>query len=113
MWPLLIGFQQAKKPLFTGDHIGADAALRLGLITELVPEDRLDARVDDLAGQLASGALKAIGYTKLAINQTLRVLAQSAMEAGLGYETLSQMTADHAEAVAAFAAKRAPVFRGR
>lgn len=113
MWPLLIGFQQAKKLLFTGDHIGAEEALRLGLITELVPEDRLDARVDELAGQLASGALKAIGYTKLAINQTLRVLAQSTMEAGFGYETLSQMTADHAEAVEAFAAKRTPVFRGR
>jgi enoyl-CoA hydratase len=113
MWPLLCGFQKAKELLFLGDHIGAEEAQRIGLVNEVVDEDRLDARVDEIAGRLAAGALKAISYTKLAINQTLRMLAQSTMEAGLGYETLSQMTADHAEAVEAFAAKRTPAFRGR
>lgn len=113
MWPLLCGFQKAKELLFLGDHIDAAEALRIGLINEVVAEDMLDARVDELAERLSKGALKAIGYTKLAINQTLRVLAQSTMEAGFGYETLSQMTADHEEAVEAFAAKRKPDFKGR
>lgn len=113
MWPLLCGFQKAKELLFLGDHIGAEEALRIGLINEVVAEDKLDERVDELAGRLSKGALKAIGYTKLSINQTLRTLAQSTMEAGFGYETLSQMTADHKEAAVAFSEKRKPVFKGR
>ena len=113
MWPLLCGFQKAKELLFLGDHIPAEEALRIGLINEVVPEDELDARVNELANRLAGGALKAIGYTKLAINQTLRTLAQATMESGFGYETLSQMSDDHAEAVQAFAEKREPKFKGR
>lgn len=113
MWPLLCGFQKAKELLFLGDHIGAEEALRIGLINEVVPEDKLDERVDELANRLSKGALKAIGYTKQSINQTLRLLAQSTMEAGFGYETLTQMTADHEEAAAAFSEKRKPVFIGR
>ena len=65
----------------------------------------------ELADRLAAGASQAIGWTKLAINMSLRQLALSSMEMGFGLETLSQMTADHDEAVLAFAEKREPVFR--
>lgn len=113
MWPLLCGFQKAKELLFTGDIIEAEEAARLGLISRVVPDAELDAAVYGLAERLARGALKAIGYTKLAINQTLKQMAGSTFEFGIGLETLSQMTQDHEEAVAAFAEKRKPRFSGR
>lgn len=113
MWLLLIGFQQSRKRPSTGDHIDAEEALRLGLVNGLVPEDRPDAWLDELAAGLAAGARRAIGSTRLAITHTLRVLAQGTTEAGFGWETLSQTTADHAEAVEPSADRRAPVSRGR
>jgi enoyl-CoA hydratase len=113
MWPLLVGFQKAKELLFLGDHIDAAEAQRIGLVNEVVPADQLDEHVNALADRLAGGALKAIGWTKAAINQTIRTLAQSTMEVGLGLETLSHLTEDHREAVDAFAEKRKPRFRGR
>ena len=113
MWPLLVGFQRAKELLFLGDLIDAEEAQRIGLITHVVPPDQLDDKVYGLAERLAGGATRAIGWTKAAMNHTLRMLAAGTMEAGFGYETLSQLTADHAEAVAAFREKRKPRFTGR
>jgi enoyl-CoA hydratase len=113
MWPLLCGMQKAKELLFTGDLVDAHEAARLGLVARVVPDAELDAAVYGLAERLAGGALKAIGYTKLAINQTLKQLAAGTFEFGIGLETLSQMTKDHEEAVAAFAEKRKPRFVGR
>jgi enoyl-CoA hydratase len=110
MWPMLIGVQKAKEYLFLGDQITAREAERLGLINYCVDPSTLDAKVEELADRLASGASQAIGWTKLAINMSLRQLALSSMEMGFGLETLSQMTADHDEAVRAFAEKREPNF---
>ena len=95
MWPLLCGFQKAKELLFTGDLVDAGEAARIGLVSRVVPDAELDAAVYGLAERLAAGALRAIGYTKLAVNQTLKQLAGSTFEFGIGLETLSQMTKDH------------------
>jgi enoyl-CoA hydratase len=113
MWPLLIGFQKAKELLLLGDHIGAVEAARLGLITHAVPAAELDARVDDLVARLSKLPPFALRGTKKAINHTLRQLALATFEYGVSLETQSQLTRDHAEAVAAFVDKRKPVFTGR
>jgi enoyl-CoA hydratase len=110
MWPMLIGFQKAKEYLLLGDQMTAREAERLGLVNYCVPQPELDDKVNEIAMRLASGASRAIGWTKQAINMTLRQLALSSMEIGFGLETLSQLSTDHAEAVAAFAEKREPRF---
>ncbi len=113
MWPLLIGFQRAKELLFLGDTVSATEAARLGLITHAVPDAQLDARVDELAQRLAKMPPFALRGTKKAIHHTLRQLALSTFEYGVSLETQSQLTRDHAEAVAAFIDKRRPVYTGR
>jgi enoyl-CoA hydratase len=113
MWPLQIGFLKAKEYLFTGDAMDAQEALRLGMVNYVVPADQLDAKVYAMADRLANGASYAIRLTKKAINTTLKTLAQATMEAGLGLETLSHLSQDHAEAVEAFLEKRKPNFVGR
>jgi enoyl-CoA hydratase len=113
MWPMLIGFQKAKELLFLGDNISAAEAARLGLITHAVPAAELDARIDELVQRLLKLPPFALRGTKKAINHTLKGLALATFEYGVSLETQSQLTQDHAEAVAAFIEKRRPAFTGR
>jgi enoyl-CoA hydratase len=113
IWPQLIGFARAKEYLFTGDLMTAAEAERIGLINRAVPADRLDETVYGLAHRLAEGPMKAIRWTKQAINVPLRQLAHSMMDLSLSLETQSNLSRDHQEAVRAFAEKRKPGFIGR
>ena len=113
IWPQLVGYARAKEYLMTGDLMSAQEAERIGLINHVVPTADLDAKVGELATKLARGARKAIRWTKMATNIGLKQLAHTMMDASLAYESLSNRTADHQEAVRAFREKRKPVFVGR
>jgi len=112
IWPQLVGYAKAKKYLFTGELLTAADAERIGLLTEVVGRDQLDAAVDALAQRIAAGATKAIRWTKIATNLPLRALLHAHFDAGIAYECLSNRSADHAEAVRAFAERRKPQFSG-
>lgn len=113
IWPQLIGYARAKEYLLTGDMLDAREAERIGLISRAVPRDQLDARVNAIAQKLAGGPTKAIKWTKASINLPLRQLAHSMLDASLAYEAITNMGADHQEAVKAFQEKRKPRFTGR
>ena len=113
IWPALVGYARAKKYLLTGDPITGAEAAAIGLVTEAVPADQLDARVDEIARSLANGAAVAIRLTKRAINMSLRQQMDALIEAHLGYETMSHLSVDHREAVTAFLERRDPAFTGR
>jgi len=113
IWPALIGFAKAKRYLLTGEPITGTEAERIGLVSEAVPAERLDARVAEIAEELANGAAVAIRLTKKSVNMALRQLMATQIEAHLGYETMSYMSADHREATHAFVERRPPVFTGR
>lgn len=112
IWPQLIGYNRAKEFLFTGDPLLAPEAARIGLINHAVPAAELDARVNEFAQRLANGAARAIQWTKASINIGLKQLAHSMMDASMAYEALSNVTADHREAVQAMIEKRKPEFSG-
>lgn len=113
IWPQLVGYARAKEYLMTGDLIPAPEAARMGLINHAVPAADLDARVNEFAERLASGATKAIRWSKMSVNIGLRQLAHSIMDASLAYEAMSNRTADHQEAVNAFRERRPPKFTGK
>nr|WP_145550138.1 enoyl-CoA hydratase-related protein [Variovorax boronicumulans] len=113
IWPQLVGYAKAKKYLLTGELMAAAEAERIGLVTEVVPRAELDAHVAALAQRLAAGATKAIRWSKVTTNLPLRQLFHSYFDAGVAYECMSNLTADHAEAVRAFREHRPPVFTGR
>jgi len=110
IWPQLIGFARAKEYLMTGELLPAREACNIGLINHVVAPDELDARVAEFCDRLLNGATRAIRWTKVAVNLELKRIAHATMDAGLAYEALTNMTADHQEAVHAFREKRQPRF---
>ena len=111
--PYIIGYMRAKEMLLTGLLISAEEGRQMGLINHVVPAAELDERVALIVGRLAHGATQAIRYTKLAMNSRLRAEAQSQMGVLMAYESLSNRTADHAEAISAMRNKRKPKFTGK
>ena len=74
--------------------------------------EELDGAVDAFAERLLKGATKAIRWSKTVTNIELKRIVHQVMDASVAYEALSNRTADHQEAVAAFRAKRTPTFTG-
>lgn len=112
LWPQLIGYVKAKKYLLTGDLMTAMEAERIGLLSDVVPLERLDDASYGLAARIAAGALKAIRWTKVTANLPLKQLVHSHFDAGVAYEMLSNLSSDHREAVAAFKERRDAIFTG-
>jgi enoyl-CoA hydratase len=110
IWPQLVGYARAKEYLMTGDLLTAAEAERIGLVNHVTTLEELDGAVDRLARRLANGAQKAIRWTKATVNIGLKQLADQMLDAGLAYELVSNLSADHQAAVAAFREGRAPVF---
>ena len=70
--PRLVGTGNAYKLLYTGDLIGADEALRIGLVDEVVPAAELRTRALALAAAIAEKSPVALQLIKEAVRASLR-----------------------------------------
>jgi enoyl-CoA hydratase/carnithine racemase len=68
-----LGPRKAKEILFTGRPVTADEAEKTGMVNKVVPRDRLDAEVRELAEQIARMPPFGLRQAKRAVNQTLDV----------------------------------------
>jgi 2-(1,2-epoxy-1,2-dihydrophenyl)acetyl-CoA isomerase len=110
--PRLIGPQRAKELFFFGDDLPAAEAERLGLVNRVVPRDRLADVAGEWASRLATGPTRAIAMAKHLTNQSLESDRTTALwDEAVGQELVTG-TEDCREGLAAFAERRAPVFRG-
>ncbi|WP_304455265.1 enoyl-CoA hydratase-related protein [Nocardiopsis sp. YSL2] len=109
-----LGQARAMEMMLLGTVIGADRALELGLVTEVVDDDAWAERAREVALRLAAGPTSAF----VAAKREVRAAASGAQELPelLAEEADLQnqlgVTADHAGAVKAFLDKRAPTFTG-
>ncbi|MBX3464907.1 MAG: enoyl-CoA hydratase/isomerase family protein [Planctomycetes bacterium] len=94
-----IGFPRALELMLTGRVVGADEALRLGLVHEVVPDDRLLARADELAQQLAALPATALQLTKRAAYRSWHADEATALELAATYQGIAQNHPDHARAL--------------
>ena len=113
LWPQLIGYARAKEYLLLGDTLTGKKAAEIGLITRSAPTEELDSVVEDYVKRVLSVPPRALQWTKLSVNIGLKQISSSLMDASIAYEGLSNITADHQEALSAIREKRAPKFTGR
>ena len=111
--PRLVGVARAKELLLLGRELSGREAADWGLIHRSVPDGELDAAVDDLVAELASGPTVAIGLTKRCVHRALESTLAEAMEAEANALELSSRTGDFKEGLAAFREARPPRFEGR
>jgi len=108
--PRLVGTAAASSMILTGSAIDAARALAIGLVAEVHPRDQLLDAALELARRIASRAPLSVEASKRMIRQAFDLTPEAAREAsGRELRVLSR-SHDHREGVAAFVAKREPVF---
>lgn len=110
--PRAIGLQMATALMMTGEKISAERAAELGMVYRVVPADSLATEAIQLAKQLAGMPTKAFAYTKRALNASMGNNLEQQLQVEEDMQRQAGHTQDFAEGVAAFTAKRKPVFTG-
>jgi enoyl-CoA hydratase len=113
LFPDVVGAAHARDLLLTGRVVDAEEALRLGLVSRVLPDDTFDAEVQQIAEGIAATAPIASRYTTVA----LRDGGHTDLESAIQWEALAQpitlATEDLQEGIRAAREKRPPKFRGR
>jgi enoyl-CoA hydratase len=111
--PRIVGQGRALEMILTGDRIGADEALRIGLVNKVVPPEELIPRAEETARTILSRGPVAVRFALDAVRRGL----QGTLAEGLILEAtlfgLLTTTEDMKEGTRAFLEKRKPSFRGR
>jgi enoyl-CoA hydratase/carnithine racemase len=111
--PRLIGVPAALDLLFSGRIIGADEALALGYVREVVEPDALLDRAREVAQSYLAGSPFAIGKIKRLAYEGLERSVLEHMTEHLAALQACFKSEDHAEGVASFLERRPPQFTGR
>ena len=111
--PRIVGKEKAMALILSREIIGAEEALKIGLVSKVFPHDQLMDEARNLARSIATGPSVAVELTKRGLQRSL----ENDLKTQLDYETYAQnicrQTEDHKEGIRAFAEKRKPVFVGR
>lgn len=111
--PRIVGMEHALRMLFTGRMVEAQEALRLGLVSEVVPPEELLTRVEGLAREIAQGPSVAIELMKRLAHESLTADLAAHIEREEYLQEITRRTEDFQEGVRSFLEKREPRFRGR
>ena len=109
----LVGRERAAELLFTGEIVDAETALALGLVSRVVPHEKLLPEALQLAQRIAANPPLAVRRLKAGLREAL-----DPDWASLGRWVSSSLaelfgTEDHREGVRSFLEKRPPRYRGR
>ncbi|MFA7505940.1 MAG: enoyl-CoA hydratase [Burkholderiaceae bacterium] len=105
--------KHAMEMLSTGRLFDAEFALRVGLINEVVGQDRLDAAVEELATEIASKSSYTLALGKQAFYRQLQMPISDAYEYAGEVVVRNMAHADAKEGIGAFVEKRKPAWTGR
>ncbi|MBL8287615.1 MAG: crotonase/enoyl-CoA hydratase family protein [Rubrivivax sp.] len=110
--PRVVGKSAAAEMSFTGRTLDAAEALRIGLVSRVVPHERLLPEAQALAEEIAQNPGVALRLAKKLLREGERLDFASLLELSAGLQALAHKTPQHVEAVRAFVEKRKPDFSG-
>lgn len=109
--PRLVGVSVASELMMTGRFINADRAERVGLVSEVVPDDKLEEAAQPYIDEMLTTSPIGLRLTKECLNMSVDA---GSLEAAIAMEDRNQIlcaqTNDMKEGIAAFLQKRQPVF---
>jgi enoyl-CoA hydratase/carnithine racemase len=108
--PRVVGMSKAAEMTFTGDAVNAAEALACGLVSLVVPVDRLMDEARSLASRIVANPGGALRLSKRLLREGQHMRLESLLEMSAGFQALAHKTPQHVEAVNAFVEKRKPVF---
>jgi methylglutaconyl-CoA hydratase len=107
-----IGESHARALFPGGQRFDAERALRIGLVHEVVPEAALDARVEELAGELLAAGPDAGRAAKALIRELRALDADGAKRHAVRHAAQQRTSAEGQEGLLAFLEKRRPTWDG-
>ena len=111
--PRLIGAQQAAFVFHTGRRFTGEEAKAMGLVDQLVPQERLVEAATALAAEIAESGPLATVSTRETLRRGLADAVQAATEREYQEQTWLRQTDDFREGTRAMGERRPPVFTGR
>jgi len=111
--PRIVGKGRALHLLLTGETIDAQEALRIGLVTKVVPQDQLMAEAEKLMRQILANGPVAVALTIEAVHQGLEMTLAEGLQLEANAFGLVASTRDVKEGLNAFLEKRPAQFEGK
>ncbi len=111
--PRIVGRGKALELLMTAATISAEEALEIGLVSRVVPPDKLSGEVEALAKNIATKGPVAVRYIKEAVNKGLDMTLEQGLRLEADLYFLLHTTTDRTEGIRAFLEKRPPQFKGQ
>ncbi len=109
--PRLVGLRRAQEWMLTNKRVMPAEAVATGLITRIVPDEALAEEAGQAAARLAGGAVRAMGRTRGLLLDSLNNPLELQLELESRGLAAAGGEAEGREGIAAFLAKRKPVFR--
>lgn len=98
--PRVVGWQRATELALTARFISAAEAENYGVLLEVVPEDKLDSRVSEMARAIASKPRPAVVMAKRLLRQARKMDLDGFLEFSAALQAIAHTTPEHATAVA-------------
>ncbi|MFC9840947.1 crotonase/enoyl-CoA hydratase family protein [Rhodococcus sp. NPDC127530] len=111
-WPQRVGWGNAQRYLLTGELLSASEALRIGLIQEVVPPEKLTERAVEIATMIAAAAPQGVRATLAVGRKAFYDNPRDAIEDLLERRPVILQTEDAAEGVVSFIERRAGNYTG-
>jgi 2-(1,2-epoxy-1,2-dihydrophenyl)acetyl-CoA isomerase len=110
--PRMVGMRRAQELFLLNRRLTAQEALAFGLVSRLAPEDDVETEAATLAATLAAGPTRAFGAVRRMLRHSFETGLSDQLDAEKESIVAASQSDDAQEGIAAFVAKRRPLFRG-